>query len=144
MYSYSCSIAQLCLTLCDPIDCSPPGSSVHGSLQARILESVAISFSRGSSRPKDRTCVSCVSPALAGGLFTPEQAGERPHFLISSYSQKSGVRTWTYLFREDTSQPIIVMKKWQSQDSKPILYKFSNSESHRLLQWFKRNLHKPL
>ena len=134
MYSYSCSIAQLCLTLCDPIDCSPPGSSVHGSLQARILELVAISFSRGSSRPKDRTCVSCVSPALAGGLFTPEQAGERPHFLISSYSQKSGVRTWTYLFREDTSQPIIVMKKWQSQDSKPILYKFSNSESHRLLQ----------
>ena len=38
-----------CLTLCDPVDCSPPGSSVHGILQARILEWVAISFSRGSS-----------------------------------------------------------------------------------------------
>ena len=42
---------QLCLTLCDPMDCSPPGSSVHGILQSRILEWVAIPFSRGSSRP---------------------------------------------------------------------------------------------
>ena len=43
-------VAQLCLTLCDPVDCSPPGSSVHRILQARILEWVAIPFSRGSSR----------------------------------------------------------------------------------------------
>ena len=42
-------VTQLCLTLCDPMDCSPPGSSVYGILQARILEGVAISFSRGSS-----------------------------------------------------------------------------------------------
>ena len=42
-----CSVAQLCLTLCDPVDCSPPGPSVCGILQARILEWVAISFSRG-------------------------------------------------------------------------------------------------
>ena len=46
-------VAQSCVTLCDPIDCSPPGSSVHGILQARMLEWVAISFSRGSSRPRD-------------------------------------------------------------------------------------------
>ena len=52
-------VAQSCLTLCDPVDCSPPGSSVHGILQARTLEWVAISFSRGSSQPRDRTCVSC-------------------------------------------------------------------------------------
>ena len=45
-------IAQLCLTLCDPMECSLPGSSVHGILQARILEWVAISFSRESSRPR--------------------------------------------------------------------------------------------
>ena len=45
---------------CDPMDCSPPGSSVHGILQAGILEWVAVSYSRGSSRPRDRTCVSCV------------------------------------------------------------------------------------
>ena len=46
-------VAQLCPTLCDPVDCSPPGSSAHGILQARILEWVAISFSRGSSQLKD-------------------------------------------------------------------------------------------
>ena len=47
-----CSVAQLCPTLCDPMDCSPPGSSAHGILQARLLEGVAISFSRGPSRRK--------------------------------------------------------------------------------------------
>ena len=51
-------MAQSCPTLCDPMDCSPPGSSVHRILQARVLEWVAISFSRGSSRPRDRTQVS--------------------------------------------------------------------------------------
>ena len=47
------SVTQSCPTLCDPMDCSPPGSSVHGISQARIQEWVAISFSRGSSQPKD-------------------------------------------------------------------------------------------
>ena len=50
-------LAQLPLTLCDPMDCSPPGSSVHGILQDRILEWAAIPFSRQSSRPRDRTQV---------------------------------------------------------------------------------------
>ena len=50
-----------CLQLfCDPMDWSPPGSSVHGNSQARILGWVAISFSRGSSRPRDWTCISCI------------------------------------------------------------------------------------
>ena len=53
-------VAQSCPTLCDPIDCSPPGSFLHGILQARILEWVAISFSRESSRPRDRTQVFCI------------------------------------------------------------------------------------
>ena len=52
--------------LCYPMDCSPPGSSVSGILQARILERVAIPFSRGSSQPRDRTCVTCT----AGRFFT--------------------------------------------------------------------------
>ena len=52
---------QLCPTLCVPMDCSPPSSSVHGILQARILERVAIPFSRGSSRPRDWTQVSSIS-----------------------------------------------------------------------------------
>ena len=52
---------QFCLTLFYPMDCSPPGSSVHGILQARILEWVAISFSRGSPQPRDRTRICSVS-----------------------------------------------------------------------------------
>ena len=56
-----CSIAPLCPTLCDPVDCSPTGSCVHGIFQLRILEWLAISYSRWSSPPRDRTCVSWVS-----------------------------------------------------------------------------------
>ena len=57
-------VAQLCLTLCDPMACSPSGSSVHEMFQARILEWVAISFSRGFSPPRDRTWVSCTAYRL--------------------------------------------------------------------------------
>jgi len=59
-------VAQSCPTLCDPMNCSLPGSSVHGIFQARILERVAISFSRGSFRPRDRTPVS----HIGGRRFT--------------------------------------------------------------------------
>ena len=59
-------VAQLCLTFCDPMDCSPPGSSVHGISLARILEWVAIPFSRGSSQPRDQTQVS----SIANGILT--------------------------------------------------------------------------
>ena len=59
-------VAQLCLTLCNPMDCSIPGSSVHGIFQARVLEWVAISFSRESSQPRDRTWVA----HIAGRHFT--------------------------------------------------------------------------
>ena len=52
------SLSRVCLPLCDPMDCSLPGFPVHGILQARILEWVTISFSRGSSPPRDRTRVS--------------------------------------------------------------------------------------
>ena len=53
--------AQSSPALHDPLDCSPPGSSVHGIFQARILERVAISFSKGISQPRDQTHISCVS-----------------------------------------------------------------------------------
>ena len=59
-----CPVAQSCPTLCDPVDYCPPGSSVHGILQARVLDWVAISFSRGSSRPRGRTWVSCIESRL--------------------------------------------------------------------------------
>ena len=67
-------VAHLCLTLCDPMNCSPPGSSVHGILQAKILEWVASPFSKGWSRPRDRTRVSCITE----GFFTTEPPG-KPH-----------------------------------------------------------------
>ena len=60
-YRQFSSVAQSCPTLCDPMDCSLPGSSVHGILQPGKLEWVSISFSRGSSQPRNRTQVSCVS-----------------------------------------------------------------------------------
>jgi len=55
-----CPVAKLCLTLCNPVGCSLPGSSVHGTFQTRILEWVVISSSRGSSWPRDQTCISCI------------------------------------------------------------------------------------
>ena len=64
-----CLVAQLCLTLCDSVDCSPPGSSVPRISLARILEWVAISFSRGPGMEPE-------SPALAGRFFTTEPPGK--------------------------------------------------------------------
>ena len=72
---------MLCLTLCDPIDYSPPDSSVHGISQTRILQWAAISFSRRSSRPRDRTCISC----LAGGPF-PTEPPRKPQMLLVQFS----------------------------------------------------------
>ena len=59
-------VIQSCLTLCNPMNYAPPDFSVHGILQARILEWIAIPFSRGSSQPRDRILVSCI----AGRFFT--------------------------------------------------------------------------
>ena len=70
------TVAHLCPSLCDPMDCSPPGSYVHGMFQARILEWVAISSSKGSSQPRDQTPVfsdSCVSRWI---FFTAEPPGK--------------------------------------------------------------------
>ena len=76
-------VVHSCLTLCDSMDCSLPGSSVHGTLQVRILEWVAIRFSRGSSQPCDRTQVSCI----AGRSEPPGKARVRSqgssYFLLS-------------------------------------------------------------
>ena len=65
---------QLYPTLCNPMDYSLPGSSVHGILQARILEWVAMPSSRGTSQPRDQTCVSWES-CTAGEFFTTEPPG---------------------------------------------------------------------
>ena len=68
----ACSVTKLCLTLCDPMDCSPPGFSVHEIFQARILEYIAISFSGGLPNPE----LQPTSSALVGRFFTIEPPRE--------------------------------------------------------------------
>ena len=81
--SVLCLVTQWCLILCDRRDCSPPGSSVHGILQARILEWVAMPSSR-SSPPKDWTQVSCI----AGGFFTVWATRESHSMLYGDLNRK--------------------------------------------------------
>ena len=71
---------QSCPTLCDPMDCSLPGSSVHGIFQARTLEWVSISFSGGSSQPRDRTQVSCI---VGRHFYHLSHQGSRSSLIIS-------------------------------------------------------------
>ena len=74
-------VAQSCLTLYDPMDCSRPCSCIHGILQARRVEWVVIPFSRGSSHSKDQTWVSCI----AGGFFiiwATREAWEKDYFMV--------------------------------------------------------------
>ena len=89
-------ISLSCLTLCDPLDCSPPGSSVYGILQARILEWIAMPFSRGASWPRDWTWVA----HIADRFFTVWATGEAPSnelLFLKSLSQGlllGGVTLW--------------------------------------------------
>ena len=87
-------VAQLCLTLCDPMGCSPPDSPVPGILQARILEWVATSFSRGSSQPRDQTQVSCT----AGRFFTiwPTREACLAHCRVSNNFCRMNVKAHEY------------------------------------------------
>ena len=82
-------VAQSCPTLCDPVDCSLPGSSVHGILQARILEWVTISFSRGSSRPGDWTRVS----RIGGRCFNLWATREALLWSTSQFSSHNNIRS---------------------------------------------------
>ena len=70
---------QLCPTLCNPMNCSPPGSSVRGILQARISEWVVISFSTGSFGPRDQTCISYTGRQF----FTIEPCGKTAFIIVT-------------------------------------------------------------
>ena len=83
-------VAQSCLTLCDPMDYSLPNCSVHRTLQARILEWVAISFSRGTSQPRDRIQVSC----MASGFFTRETLQGHCYDMNVYIPQCGGIKMW--------------------------------------------------
>ena len=95
---------QSCPTLCDPMECSPLGSSVDGILQARILEWVAISFSRGCSQPRDWTQVSCT----AGRCFNLWDTREAPlHIYVFVYVYIHHMYMYTA-----SSLPILSMNTW--------------------------------
>ena len=89
---YTVSCVRVCseASVCDPMDCSPPGSSVHGILQARILEWVTMPSSRGSSQPRDQTCVSCIS-CFASRFFTTEPPGKPAHTQLHFFKSHSGL-----------------------------------------------------
>ena len=123
---------QSCLTLCDPMDCSLPGSSVHGVLQARILEWVAMPSSKGSSQPRNRTYVS----STAGRFFTHWATWEtlQPHGLYgpwNSSGQNTGVGSLSLLqgiFPTQGSNPGLPHCRW-------ILYQLNHKGCPRILEW---------
>ena len=97
--------------LCDPIDCSPPGSSVHGILQARILEWVAIPFFQGSSRPRKWAHVSCI----AGSFFTVWATRDLLAFFLrcnSNYMCISSVWNIWQMTKIFSSKPTPSMSLW--------------------------------
>ena len=86
---------QSCLTLCDPMNCSPPGSSVHGISQVKILEGVAISYSWWSSRPRNRTCISCIGRWILHHHATWEAHATRPPpFPLRQMQRRTRLPRW--------------------------------------------------
>ena len=116
-------VAQSCLTLCNPMDRNPPGSSVHGILQARILEWVTIPFSRRSSWPRDQTQVSFI----AGRFFTIWASSLFNKYLCSSlyvgvllfgrwsFSKlRAGLASWIYSSYAHKGPSALNLDMWES------------------------------
>ena len=117
--SVLCLVTQLCPTLCHPRDCSPPGSSVQGTLQARILEWVATPSSRGSSQPRDQTQVS----NIAGRVFISLQSeppGKPKNTGVGSLSLLQGI------FLTQESNRGLLHRRW-------ILYQLNVQGSSNIL-----------
>ena len=107
MYCVFCLVAKSCLTFCDPMECSLPGSSVYAVSQATIQEWIAISYSKGSFKPREP-----VSPASAGGFFTVEPPGKLYHIY------KSKKKLLPHTFYESNVYEGIKMwsdRKWYSK-----------------------------
>ena len=108
-------VSQSCPTLCNPMDCSPPGSSVHEIFQTRILEWVAISFSRGSSQPRDQTQVFCTAGRFFTNWATREALGS-----ITTNKTSGGDRILVELFqilKDDAVKELhsICQQIWKAQ-----------------------------
>ena len=104
-------VAQLCLTLCNPTGCSPLGCSAHGIFQARILEWVAISFSRGPSWPRDQTHISCISCIGRWILYQLSHRGSPCSHMALSKCMEVGntIPRWAAMF----SFKFIIVEKGQ-------------------------------
>ena len=103
-------VTQSCLTLGDPMDCSLPGSSIHGIFQARIQEPGAMPFSRGSFRPRDQTQVFC----LAGRFFTIWDTREAPDawWRTSNSLWSLWVQTWGDMKEPHSTKRNFVYALW--------------------------------
>ena len=123
MYKMCVLVAQSCPTPCEPVDCSPPGSSVHRILQARILEWVAFPFSKGSSQPRDQTQVSTLQADSlpAGPPGKPKNTG------VGSQSLLQG-----NLPTQELNQGLLhgrrILYQWSYQGS-PVLFETWNKKS---------------
>ena len=130
LHVHACTLShfKLCLTLCDPMDYSPPGSSVHGILQARILEWLAMPSSRGSSRPRDRTHVSCIS-WTADEFFTVEPP-KKPH----NFSQIQLLsRVWLFVTPWTAARQASLSITNSQSPPKPMSIELVMSSNHLIL-----------
>ena len=97
-------------TLCDPMDCSPPGYSIHGILQARILERVSMPPSTGSSWPRDRTHISCIFHII-GIFFTAEPLG-RCTYITYVHSRLFVLLQRPWLFWSPNSDVVLIIHRF--------------------------------
>ena len=119
-YVYMCQVAESCPALRAPMNCSQPGSSVHGILQARILEWVAMPSSRESSQPRGQTCIS----ALAGRFFTTEPLGKP--LLKEKESSRGGQRdaVWGVL---RPSLWALKVEEWAARQGKQVAFELERA-----------------
>ena len=120
--SMHAQLLRSCPTSCDPMDCSPPGSSVHGILQTRIVEWLVMPSARGSSQPRDQPLVSCT----AGGFFIYWATWEAP--LSTRHPGNSLNNEFKCLRLTQGSNPGLL-------HCRQILYQLSHKGSPRILEW---------
>ena len=109
---YVCSVAQSCLTLYDPMDGSPTVSTLHGIFQARILEQIAISYSRQSSPPRNQTRISCFS-CIARRFFTTVpigKPGSTLHYFFNADELVSLCLVFLFFFLKELKKKRIIKK----------------------------------
>ena len=105
-------VTQSCLTLCNSAVCSPPGSSVHGILQERLLEWVVMPFSRVSSQPMDQTQVSCIAGRLFTIWATREALSNRSHWSASGEKKNTHIHSTSSYCNHRADSPVGAYKSY--------------------------------